>query len=109
MWRSAAIVTLTAAGGYAQDWADLDGSGIRAALEDQKLDYTSGALQEFRASGRTLYNSGQDSWGYWRVEGERYCLLWRLSDLWACYRIQQSVLHPKFLDAHGDVTEGWLQ
>ncbi|MEX0279708.1 MAG: hypothetical protein AB3N13_00810, partial [Arenibacterium sp.] len=51
----------------AEDWVTLDGAGVQAALESRTLIYDSGAWQDFRASGRTLYNAGSDSWGYWGV------------------------------------------
>ena len=47
----------------------LNGDEIRAALTDRKLSYGD-FWQEFFTSGRTLYNAGADSWGYWRVTGD---------------------------------------
>jgi hypothetical protein len=69
----------------AQDWQALSGDQVRVALEGRKLTYDSGATQDFRASGRTLYNAGRDSWGYWRITGDQYCSQWPPSDLWSCY------------------------
>lgn len=91
--------------GEAETWTQLDGSGIRAALDGRKLVYDGGAWQEFRTSGRTLYNAGSDSWGYWRVESDRYCSMWPPSDLWACYRMDRKGERLRFVSEGGDVTE----
>jgi hypothetical protein len=34
-----------------------------------------------------LYSDGRDSWGYWRVEDDRYCSQWPPQQGWACYRM----------------------
>lgn len=79
---------------------------IRTALEGRTLQYEN-ATQEFRASGRTLYTyGGQDSWGYWRVEGDQYCSQWPPSDLWACYSIAISGETIRFIGEGDDVTVG---
>ena len=64
MIRLAGLVWLCGAGiAMAQDgWRPLTGDEIRDALMDRKLSYAN-AWQKFSASGRTLYNAGQDSWG----------------------------------------------
>ena len=90
----------------ATDWRVLRDAELRAAMEGRRVTYTSGAWQEFRASGRTLYNAGQDSWGYWRIEGERYCSSWPPSDLWACYDVQLTDDRIRFVGAGGDITDG---
>lgn len=92
------------------DWQVLHGEQLRAALEGRTLVYTSGAWQEFRATGRTLYNAGEDSWGYWRIQGDQYCSQWPPSDLWACYDLQASGGQAsggglRFVGASGEVTE----
>ena len=68
----------------ADDWQLMRGFEIAEALTEKKLDYGE-AWQEFRASGRTLYNAGTDSLGYWRVEGDSYCSIWPPNGGWACY------------------------
>lgn len=83
-----------------------DGAAIKAALEGRVLLYANGARQEFRASGRTLYNAGEDSWGYWAVRDDQYCSLWPPSDLWACYAIELLDAGVRFIGASGDVTDG---
>ena len=99
------LLPLTAA---AQEWRLLDGDGVRAALEGRRLRYASGAVQDFRASGRTLYNAGRDSWGYWRVQGNQYCSQWPPSDLWACYDLRRAPDGGalRFVGPGGDVTQG---
>lgn len=89
----------------AEGWISLKGDEIREALEGRRVDYAS-AWQEFRPSGRTLYNAGQDSWGYWRVEGDEYCSQWPPSDLWACYGLEQDGDRLRFVGQGGDLTEG---
>lgn len=88
----------------AEDWVPMSGEEIRAALTDRKLQYAN-AWQDFRASGRTLYNAGADSWGYWRVEGEQYCSQWPPSDLWACYGMARSGDRLRFIGQGDDITD----
>ncbi len=71
----------------AEDWAPLDQDAIWQALSDHTLDYDN-AWQEFRASGRTLYNAGADSWGRWAARGDQYCSQWPPSDAWVCYDVE---------------------
>lgn len=101
----ATICMLCPALASAEGWTPLSGDEIRAALEDRRVAYAS-AWQEFRASGRTLYNAGQDSWGYWRIEGNRYCSQWPPSDLWACYGLEQKGDKLRFVGSGDDITEG---
>ncbi len=88
-----------------ETWQPLDGAGIVAALTDRTLQYDQ-AWQTFKPTGRTLYNAGQDSWGYWRVEGGRYCSQWPPSDLWTCYDMARAGDRLRFIGPAGDVTEG---
>lgn len=80
------------------------GDEIRAALEGRKLQYDN-ACQDFRKSGRTLYNAGRDSWGYWRVEGDQYCSQWPPHDLWACYKMDRRGERLRFVGRGDDITE----
>jgi hypothetical protein len=108
MRRFALILALclSATMAVAEQWAVLDGAAVRAALEGRVLIYSGGARQDFRASGKTLYNAGQDSWGNWRVQGNQYCSEWPPSDLWACYDLQSNGSVIRFIGAAGDVTDG---
>jgi len=65
----------------------LAGSEISALLTGQTV-IGEGTRQEFRASGHTLYSDGRDSWGYWRVEGDRYCSQWPPQEGWTCYAMR---------------------
>lgn len=85
-------------------WTALTGEEVQQALTGRKLQYDI-AWQEFRASGRTLYNAGADSWGYWRVQGDQYCSQWPPSDLWACYDMVRSGDRVRFIGTGGDITE----
>jgi len=88
----------------AEEWVAMSGDEIQDALTDRRLAYAN-AWQEFRASGRTLYNAGEDSWGYWAVQGNQYCSLWPPSDLWACYTMDRQGQKLRFVGQHGDITE----
>lgn len=93
---------------WAEEWRSLDEAGIRAALSGQVLDYET-AWQDFRASGKTLYNAGEDSWGNWRVQNDQYCSQWPPRDLWDCYDVAQSGARIRFTGAYEDVTIGVLR
>lgn len=88
----------------ADTWEPLTGDEVRTALEGRTLVYAN-AWQDFRASGRTLYNAGADSWGYWRVQGDQYCSQWPPSDLWACYGLERLGDRLRFVGAGDDITE----
>ena len=103
----ALILALWPLSAGAVEWEMLEGDALRAALEGRKLVYTSGAWQEFRASGKTLYNAGEDSWGNWRVQGDQYCSQWPPSDLWACYDVQRGDDLIRFIGPSGDFTDGF--
>ncbi|KIC17548.1 hypothetical protein [Leisingera sp. ANG-Vp] len=91
---------------WAAEWRVLSGEEVQAALEGRKLVYGNGAWQELRASGRTLYNAGQDSWGHWGVRDGKYCSTWPPSDLWACYVLESDGEALRFTGKSGDVTTG---
>ncbi|QMU59960.1 MAG: hypothetical protein GKR98_04035 [Boseongicola sp.] len=88
---------------FAEDWVVQDGDGIRAALEGRVVDYDD-AWQDFRVSGRTLYNAGENSWGNWEVRGDRYCSQWPPSQGWDCYELDVSAdgSGVRFRGEHGD-------
>ena len=88
-----------------ETWVALDDAGISKALVGRTLEYAN-AWQDFRASGKTLYNAGSDSWGNWRVEADHYCSQWPPRDLWDCYKVEQSGDQIKFIGRHGDETIG---
>jgi len=85
-------------------WAPMSGAQIKEALTGRALQYAS-AHQDFRASGRTRYVAGRESWGYWRVEGDAYCSQWPPSDLWACYSMARRGDALRFIGASGDTTD----
>lgn len=88
------------------EWRILNAAEVQTALEGRRLVYGSGAWQEFRASGRTLYNAGQDSWGYWGVRDGKYCSAWPPSDLWACYTLESDGEALRFVGEGGEATTG---
>ena len=89
-------------------WVALNGAQIEEALTGRMLEYGD-KWQDFRASGRTLYFAGQESWGYWAVRGDQYCSSWPPSDLWACYGMQRAGDRLRFVGENGDITEAVYQ
>lgn len=92
---------------FADDWVKLDASGIAAALTGRTVQFDA-ATQDFRASGKTLYVTGQDSWGNWTTRGDQYCSQWPPSAMWTCYALFVSADGSKvrFSGAGDDVTVG---
>ncbi|MBY6138568.1 hypothetical protein KUV26_03895 [Leisingera daeponensis] len=90
----------------AGEWQRLSGDEVQAALEGRRLVYGSGAWQEFSAFGRTLYNAGRDSWGYWGVRDGKYCSSWPPLDLWACYALESDGDAVRFIGESGGITTG---
>jgi len=103
----AALVILSATSAAAEEWRLLNGEEIRDALSDRTVDYAA-AWQDFRVSGRTLYNAGADSWGSWDVRGDRYCSQWPPNSAWACYDLDINAdgSAVRFRGAGDDVTIG---
>ncbi len=69
--------------------------------------------QRFYESGRTLYNDGRDSWGYWRVDGDRYCSQWPPSESWTCYDMRAweegSQVWVVWIGPNGTRYDGYVQ
>lgn len=105
----AILVGCLAAGPALADWQKMTGAQIAEALTGAKLEYAD-AWQEFYASGRTLYNAGADSWGYWQVRGEAYCSQWPPAGGWACYAMEREDASGKlrFIGDSGDISEGTI-
>ncbi|MCV6583901.1 MAG: hypothetical protein OIF47_00050 [Marinibacterium sp.] len=87
-------------------WVRLDGAAVRDALSGQKVIYDSGAWQTFASAGRTLYNAGHDSWGYWTVRNGRYCSQWPPSNGWVCYAVERDGQRVRFVAESGATTTG---
>ncbi len=88
--RILAILLVLAGPVWAEDWRVLNQAGAELALTDRVLVYEGGETQDFRASGRTLYNAGAPSWGYWEIREGRYCSQWPPSRDWDCYDLALS-------------------
>ena len=108
MRRIALVFLLLAGMAQAEEWKALTTDEIRSALNDRTLDYGD-AWQEFLASGRTLYNAGSDSWGYWAARGDQYCSQWPPADGWACYDVLQRADDIRFVGESGHATDGTLR
>ena len=104
--RRIALIACLALPGVAQaeDWTLMTGEEIGIALTDRTLQYKS-ASQTFYASGKTLYDSGRPSWGYWEVRGDQYCSTWPPNDLWACYDMDRQGDRLRFVGQGDDITE----
>ncbi|MCP5073318.1 MAG: hypothetical protein GY947_08500 [Rhodobacteraceae bacterium] len=91
----------------ADDWRKLTGPEIEQALNARVVGYE-GAQQDFFASGKTLYDAGVPSWGYWRVQGDRYCSQWPPNAGWDCYEffLSPDGLRLRFVSEQGHSTEG---
>jgi len=107
MGRIAAIgVFLVAASPVAaDDWRPV--ADVHAILADRTIDYDR-AWQRFNASGKTLYDAGQPSWGNWAERGGQYCSEWPPADGWTCYELEVSTDggRVRFVDERGGTTEG---
>ena len=90
----------------ADEFVLLTGDEIEATLDDTTWVYDGGAVQTFYASGRTLYNAGQDSWGSWRDQGDRYCSEWPPNAGWDCYSMDSDGTVVRFISERGHVTVG---
>ncbi|MFQ5621967.1 MAG: hypothetical protein ACE5FS_01090 [Paracoccaceae bacterium] len=88
-----------------EDWVKLSDSQILSALSGRALDFGD-AVQTFLPSGRTSFDAGSISWGYWRVEQGRYCSQWPPADLWTCYTVESNDGGIRFVGADGSLSEG---
>lgn len=105
MKRLLAVLLVLPAAVMADDWLAMRGAEITSALTDQSLVYEN-ATQRFYASGRTLYNAGEDSWGYWAVRDDQYCSQWPPGDEWDCYDMAAKGDIVRFIGSDGSVTDG---
>lgn len=92
-------------GAVSAEWRMLSGAEITDALTERSLLYEA-ATQVFYASGRTLYNAGADSWGYWLVRGDQYCSQWPPSGLWDCYDVALNGDEVRFIGSDGSFSDG---
>ena len=109
MIRLALALICLAGGAPAQEFTPLTGAQIDAALADVTLTYEGGEVQTFYASGRTLYDNGRPSWGYWAVRGDQYCSQWPPADGWDCYDMDSAGAVLRFISETGHVTAGTLK
>ncbi len=105
MTRVLAALLLLAGSAHAEDWRAMSGDEITEALTDRALIYPN-ATQRFFSSGRTRYNAGQDSWGYWAVRGDQYCSQWPPADGWDCYDMATNGAALRFIGFDGSTTDG---
>ena len=71
-------------------WAEptvMRGQDIEALLPTVILEGDQ-TRQIFSAAGATTYTvQGRDTYGSWRVDGDRYCSQWPPAREWSCYRV----------------------
>jgi hypothetical protein len=84
----------------------LTGPQIAQALTARVLGYDNGARQDFKADGRTLYQTDKTEWGRWRVQGDQYCSQWPPSDRWSCYGVTRDGPQIGFVAGDGSVVTG---
>ncbi|WP_170759325.1 hypothetical protein [Ruegeria lacuscaerulensis] len=106
MRRFALILVLWPGVLAADEFRQLTGDEILAALAGQKLDYGDGVWQSFDETMQTQYFSGRPNTGRWAVRDDQYCSIWPPSDFWACYDVQQSGDVVRFVDDSGGITVG---
>jgi len=102
-----ALIILAALPAAASDWQVLNGEEIRVVLTGRTVDYEA-AWQDFRTSGKTLYNAGADSWGTWDIRNDQYCSQWPPNSAWTCYDIDMNAdgSAVRFRGAGDDITVG---
>lgn len=83
-WLVIVLALLATVPSRAAEERPLSGTEIARLLTGAEV-IGEGTRQVFYESGRTLYNDGRDSWGHWRVEGDRYCSQWPPQAGWTCY------------------------
>ncbi|MEQ9694067.1 hypothetical protein [Shimia sp. SDUM112013] len=108
MGRIALFLMALASAVQADGWQKLTTDEISALLRGRVVDYASG-WQDFRPSGRTLYDAGRESWGYWDARDDLYCSQWPPADGWACYEVFHDAGRVRFLGTRGDITDGVLR
>ena len=79
----------------ADTWISPNNKALFNALAVKTLAYED-AIQRFYSDGNTLYDAGQESWGKWRVEGDKYCSLWPPTDQWDCYFFEMNSRGDRF-------------
>jgi hypothetical protein len=83
----------------------LSGAEMQSILNDKIL-YGKDAEQIFQKSGVTFYSAGgNQSQGYWKIDGEKYCSQWPPNEAWACYDITQDGNKITFVSKDGNRTE----
>ncbi len=108
MWRLIPVVMMFAVPACAESWQVLSADQIAAALVSRTLGYPGGATQGFLADGATRYDTGDVSYGHWRVQGDQYCSNWSPSDRWDCYTLAVDArgLKLRFTAKDGSATLG---
>ena len=103
--RMMAIFMLLMAGQVHASEIKLSGTEIIAILNNMILtakDSDRNIVQIFQKAGVTLYVvDGQQSQGFWRVTGEKYCSQWPPHDQWDCYDITQDGKTIAFISVAG--------
>lgn len=89
----------------AEEWVPLNTNAITETLSETLWHYDD-AKQHFYASGRTLYDAGRPSWGYWRTEADQYCSQWPPRNEWSCYGLEKNGDRVRFVAPDGSYTEG---
>jgi hypothetical protein len=91
-WLTVAAGTLLGTTAIAEEgWTRLVTGDILDALTARSVVFDNGAMQDFKADGTTLYDSGVGpSRGKWRASDDEYCSLWPPSEEWVCFNVERS-------------------
>jgi hypothetical protein len=83
----------------------ISGAVVAQLLQDVELTANDGSkniAQIFQKSGVTLYIvNGQQSQGFWRVEGDKYCSQWPPSEHWDCFDMTRNGNLIAFISVSG--------
>jgi hypothetical protein len=83
----------------------LSGAEITQTLSDVTLtaiDNNNHISQIFQKAGVTLYIvDGQQSQGFWKIQGEKYCSQWPPHEQWDCYDMTRNGKIITFISSAG--------
>ena len=85
----------------------LDAETLKTLLSDITLSSTETGRdmqQVFRASGSTFIidtETGQQSQGFWKLQGDKYCSQWPPSENWECFDVYGNDQGVVFVSSYG--------
>lgn len=104
-WIAAVMLIAVAAPAAAQSFERVPGAELDRTLRDKTIVYADG-FQVFYGNGRTLYNTGPEQWGFWRVERGRLCVTWPPEDDPVCGGVEIAGRQVRMPAPNGDILQG---